>query len=77
MLKYGEKMSRKDKGPKQTSVKISKGLVEAIDKFLETELAWEMGFHSRADIIAVAVREFLAKHGYYRPQGGEEGERRE
>jgi len=67
---------RVESQPKQTNVKISKGLVEALDKFLKTNLAREMGFRSRAEVVATAVREFLIRYGYYRSQGVEE-ERRE
>ena len=66
---------RVESQPKQTNVKISKGLVEALDKFLKTNLAREMGFRSRAEVVATAVREFLIRYGYYRSQGVEEKRR--
>jgi len=40
-------------------------MLEAIDRFLDTEVAEEMGFDSKSDVVTAAVREFLCKFGCY------------
>jgi len=47
------------------TVRISRGLTEAIEEFLKTEQASKMGYHSKADVVTVAVRNLLTEYGVY------------
>jgi len=49
----------------QKTVRIPRKMLEAIDRFLDTEVAEEMGFDSKSDVVTAAVREFLCKFGCY------------
>lgn len=40
-------------------------MLDAIDKYLQTERAKEKGFTSRSDVAITAIREFLSREGYY------------
>ena len=46
-------------------MRIPLGIVESIQDFMETDKAFKMGLDSRADIVTVAVRDFLIKHGFF------------
>ncbi|MEM2127800.1 MAG: hypothetical protein QXH67_06230 [Candidatus Bathyarchaeia archaeon] len=46
-----------------TTVKIAKGLAEAINLFLETDKAKRLGYRYKGDVVNDAVRDFLLKHG--------------
>ena len=47
------------------TVRIPRGVVEAIEDFLRTEQALKMGFDSKADVVTAAIRNLLAEYGYY------------
>ena len=49
---------------KHMTVRIPRGMTEAIEDFLKTEQAAKMGFDSKADVVATAVRRLLTEHGY-------------
>ena len=49
---------------KSTPVKITKGLDEAINMFLETERAHLLGFRYKIDVVNAAVRDLLIKYGF-------------
>ena len=51
---------------KQDTVRISRGIVEAIRKFLETPAAKEAGLDSISDVTTEAVRQLLRDYGYYK-----------
>jgi len=51
---------------RHTTVRIPRGIIEAIEDFLRTEQAAKMGFDSKADVVTAAVRNLLSKHGYYK-----------
>lgn len=53
------------KTSKHATVRIPKDLLTAIEKFLETKEAKEMGYIYITDIVTEAVREFLKTKGYY------------
>ncbi|MEM0313941.1 MAG: hypothetical protein QXQ41_05275 [Candidatus Bathyarchaeia archaeon] len=53
------------KTSKHATVRIPKDLLTAIEKFLETKEAKEMGYLYITDIVTEAVREFLKSKGYY------------
>ena len=50
---------------KHMTVRIPKGITEAIEDFLVTEQAAKMGFDSKADVVTAAVRRLLTEYGYY------------
>ena len=55
------------------TVRIPRGLAEALEGFLKTDRAAKMGFDSKADLVTAAVRQVLTEYGYYRiPQREEE-----
>ena len=47
------------------TVRIPRGVVEAVEEFLRTEQAAKMGFDSKADVVTAAVRNLLSEYGYY------------
>jgi hypothetical protein len=47
------------------TVRIPRGVAEAIEDFLRTEQAVRMGFDSKADVVTAAIRNLLAEYGYY------------
>lgn len=61
-----EKKYPKDKKPKSATVRIPKPMVHAIEEFLKTEKAKEMGYTYKVDVVTDAVRNLLIKHGYYK-----------
>jgi len=48
------------------TVRIPRGVVEAVEEFLKTEQALKMGFDSKADVVTAAVRNLLSEYGYYK-----------
>jgi hypothetical protein len=48
------------------TVRIPRGIVEAVDGFLKTEQATRMGFDSKADVVTAAIRNLLSEYGYYK-----------
>ena len=53
---------------KHMTVRIPRGITEAIEDFLKTEQAESMGFDSKADVVTTAVRRLLTDLGYYNTQ---------
>ena len=51
-------------GQRSTPIRITKGLDEAIDQFLNTEKARLLGFRFKSDVVNAAVRELLIKYGF-------------
>jgi len=47
------------------TVRIPRGVAEAIEDFLGTDQALKMGFDSKADVVTAAIRNLLAEYGYY------------
>ena len=47
------------------NIPISKGLNDAIMDFLDSKIAYESGFTSKAEVATEAVRNLLALNGYY------------
>lgn len=54
-----------EKKSRQKTVRIPRKMVEAVERFLDTEEAKEMGFDSKADVVTAAVRELLIKYEHY------------
>ena len=50
------------------TVRIPRGIAEAVEGFLKTEQAAKMGFDSKADVVTAAVRKMLTDYGYYQIQ---------
>jgi hypothetical protein len=50
---------------KHMTVRIPRGITEAIEDFLTTDQAAKMGFDSKADVVTTAVRRLLMDYGYY------------
>jgi Arc/MetJ-type ribon-helix-helix transcriptional regulator len=53
---------------KHMTVRIPKGITEAIEDFLTSDQAAKMGFDSKADVVTTAVRRLLTEYGYYKFQ---------
>ena len=60
-----EQMQKKPYINRHMTVRIPRGMTEAIKEFLKTEQAARMGFDSRADVVTAAVRKLLNECGYY------------
>ena len=56
----------KDKPPKHLTIRIPKEMAEAVNKFLETDLAKSMGYLYKVDVVTAATRELLEKYGFYK-----------
>ena len=50
---------------KHKTVRIPRGIVEALEDFLKTDQAAHMGFDSKADVVTEAIRSLLTECGYY------------
>ena len=50
------------------TVRIPRGMAEAVEGFLKTEQAAKMGFDSKADVVTAAIRKMLTEYGYYQTQ---------
>ena len=54
-----------DKNERNTVVvRIPKGLMEQIEEFLKSEMAYKLGFTSKIGVIENAVRDLLIKYGF-------------
>ncbi len=60
-----EQMQKRPYVNRHMTVRIPRGMTEAIKDFLKTEQAARMGFDSRADVVTAAVRKLLNECGYY------------
>ncbi len=47
------------------TVSIPKSVDAEVERFLKTEIAFSMGFDSKADIVTTAIRNLLLKYGQY------------
>jgi hypothetical protein len=50
---------------RHVTVRIPRGMADAIEKFLQTEEAARMGFDSKADVVTAAIRGLLIECGFY------------
>ena len=50
---------------RHTTVRIPRGLASAVEEFIKTEQAAQMGFDSKADVVTAAIRKMLTEYGYY------------
>ncbi|MEM2963998.1 MAG: hypothetical protein QXE22_00900 [Candidatus Bathyarchaeia archaeon] len=48
------------------TVRIPRGIADAIEMFLQTKEAARMGFDSKADVVTAAVRHLLMEFGYFK-----------
>lgn len=55
----------KNKPPKHATVRIPIAMSKAIEQFLKTEKAKQMGYIYKTDVVTAAVRDLLKEHGYY------------
>ena len=60
-----EQIQKRPYTNRHMTVRIPKGMTDAIKEFLITDQAAKMGFHSRADVVTTAVRKLLNESGYY------------
>ena len=51
---------------KHRTVRIPRGMAEALEEFLQNPEAKRMGFDSKVDVITTAVRELLTRYGFYK-----------
>jgi hypothetical protein len=47
------------------TVRIPRGIAKAIEDFLKTDQAAQMGYDSKADVVTAAIRTMLKEYGYY------------
>lgn len=59
---------------RHATVRIPRGIVEAVEDFLKTEQAARMGFDSKADVVTAAIRNLLIEYGFYQIPQKKEGE---
>jgi hypothetical protein len=58
---------------RHVTVRIPRGVAEAIEDFLRTEQAVRMGFDSKGDVATAAIRKLLLEYGCYgSPQKSEQ-----
>ena len=50
------------------TVRIPRGIAEAVEGFLKTEQAARMGYDSKSDVVTAAIRKMLTDYGYYQIQ---------
>ena len=67
-MKMPHQKGKKNNIKKHMTVRIPRGITEAIEDFLKTEQAERMGFDSKADVVTTAVRKLLMDYGYYDTQ---------
>jgi Arc/MetJ-type ribon-helix-helix transcriptional regulator len=67
-----EQMENKTYVNRHMTVRIPRGMTDAIKDFLKTEQAARMGFDSRADVVTAAVRKLLNECGYYTDKSTED-----
>ena len=48
------------------TVRIPRGIADAVEGFLKTDEAASMGFDSKADVVTAAIRQMLSEYGYYK-----------
>jgi len=58
-----------NKPPKHATIRIPKPMAEAVEEFLKTERAKQMGFIYKVDVVTAAVRDLLEKYGFYEETG--------
>lgn len=64
-LKTSDQSGKKPDVKKHMTVRIPRGISDAIEDFLKTDQARRMGFDSKADVVTTAVRGLLTDYGYY------------
>jgi len=64
-LKTSDQSGKKQEAKKHMTVRIPRGISDAIEDFLKTDQAARMGFDSKADVVTTAVRGLLTDYGYY------------
>ena len=64
-MEVSEQIQNRKFEKKHMTVRIPKGLTNAIGEFLMTEEAGKLGYHSRAAVVTAAVRSLLKEYGYY------------
>lgn len=64
-MEVNEQIQKRAFEKKHMTVRIPKGLTNAIGEFLMTEEAGKLGYHSRAAVVTAAVRSLLKEYGYY------------
>ena len=64
-MKASDQSDNKQDIKKHMTVRIPRGISDAIEDFLKTDQAMRMGFDSKADVVTTAVRGLLTDYGYY------------
>ena len=54
-----------NKPPKHSTVRIPRPMADAVEEFLKTERAKQMGFIYKVDVVTAAVRDLLEKYSFY------------
>jgi hypothetical protein len=73
-LRITEQQYREMALKRHATVRIPRGIVEAVEEFLRTEQAAKMGFDSKADVVTAAIRNLLIEYGFYKIPGKKESE---
>jgi hypothetical protein len=72
-MQVAEQRYREVSLKRHATVRVPKGIVEALEDFLKTEQAARMGFDSKADVVTAAIRNLLIEYGFYQiPQRKED-----
>lgn len=66
MSETSKKKYPENKPSKHATVRIPKGLMEAVKTFLETDLAKRMGYCHRVDVVTDGTRQLLEKCDFYK-----------
>lgn len=69
-----EKKYPENKPSKHQTIRIAKGLAEAVEEFLETDLAKNLGFNHKSDVATSAIQELLTKYGGHFEQSSQNEE---
>ena len=64
-----KKKHPQNKPPKHATIRIPRPMADAVEDFLKTERAKQMGFIYKVDVVTAAVRELLEKYGFYEETG--------
>lgn len=60
-----EKKYPADKPSRHKTVRIAAGLHQAIEDFLKTPMATQMGYRHKTDVVTDAVRHLLISYNFY------------
>ena len=51
---------------KHRTVRVTLGIIQAMEEFMKSDIGVKTGFDSRADVVTAGVRSILEQYGYYK-----------